>query len=418
MTTLAEGRGRGEGRGGGGADDVETIGLVSTGHFLSHYYIFVLPPLFPIMKEALGIGYTELGLLMTVFSISSGVTQIPVGFLVDRIGARVILIGGIALEAVAFIALGMSGVYWLMLIAMAVAGLANSAYHPADYAILSNTVSEGRIGRAFSVHTFSGFFGNAVAPMIAVALATAWGWQTAPIVAGGLGLAVASMMLFRGEALKRGERAKPAGAGGGGGAKATASATGMALLLSPPILMCFLFFTMVSMSGGGINALGIAALVTLYGIEIELATVALTAFLVASAFGILIGGVIADRTRRHELVASFGFATTAVLVAVIGSVILPTPVLIALFTVAGLLYGMIMPSRDMLVRAVTPPGSMGKVFGFVSTGLNVGSATTPLLFGWLLDHGDARWLFWGASGFMLLALCTVFLAKSVRPAAD
>ncbi len=407
MTALAEGKGQGKG------SDVETIGLVSAGHFLSHYYIFVLPPLFPIMKDVLGIGYTELGLLITVFSVASGVTQIPVGFLVDRIGARIILIGGMALEAVAFLVLGLSGVYWAMLLCMVVAGLANSAYHPADYAILSNTVSEGRMGRAFSVHTFSGFAGNALAPLVAVGLAGALGWQAAPIAAGVLGFAIVLVMLVRGEALRRGDAAGENGPAMAPG-KNTATAAGMALLLSPPILMCFLFFTMLSMSAGGLSMLGISALVTLYDIEIEMATVALTGFLAASAFGILIGGVIADRTRRHELVASLGFASTAAIVALIGSVVLPTLVLIALFSLGGLLYGMIMPSRDMLVRAVTPPGSMGKVFGFVSTGLSFGGAITPLLFGWLLDHGDPRWLFWGAAGFMMLALGTVFLAKSTR----
>lgn len=405
MTAAVDAKGR----------DAETIGLVSTGHFLSHYYLFVLPPLFPIMKEALGVGYTELGLLITAFSVCSGVTQIPVGFLVDRIGARVILIGGIVLEAAAFLVLGLSGVYWVMLVCMAVAGLANSAYHPADYAILSDTVADDRMGRAFSIHTFSGFSGNAVAPLVAVALAQALGWQAAPIAAGVLGFAVALAMLARGEALQRGDiAAGRAARGTRQGGEAGEGPGGMALLLSPPILMCFLFFTMLSMSSGGLSTLGVSALVTIYEIELTPANVALTGFLAASAVGILAGGVIADRTRRHELVASVGFASTAVIVFVIGSFVLPTLLMISLFTLGGLLYGMIMPSRDMLVRAVTPPGSMGKVFGFVSTGLSLGSAVTPILFGWVLDHGDARWLFWGASGFMILALGTVFLAKSTR----
>jgi MFS transporter, FSR family, fosmidomycin resistance protein len=124
--------------------------------------------------------------------------------------------------------------------------------------------------------------------------------------------------------------------------------------------------------------------------------------------------VIADRTRRHELVAMAGFVTTAAIVALVGALPLGAVAIVGLFALAGLLWGLIMPSRDMLVRAVTPPGQTGAVFGFVSTGFNVGGAITPLIFGWVLDNADPAWVFYLATGFMGLALLTVLGAKAAR----
>jgi MFS transporter, FSR family, fosmidomycin resistance protein len=391
--------------------NVKVIGLVSAGHFVSHFFILTLAPLFPILKVELGVSYTALGLALTLFNIASGALQVPVGILVDRLGARNILILGIVLESLAFALIGAIGVYPALLGCMVVAGIANSVYHPADYAILSSSVERGRIGRAYSVHTFAGFAGNAVAPVTMVWLATEWSWQGALVAVGAIGLAVALCLFLNGEMLSN-ETTPRAAASRSGNAGGTGQ--DLKLLLSPPILMCFIFFVMLSLSSGGINSFGITALTLMNGTPIEAATTALTVFLTTSAIGILIGGIIADRTARHEQVASVGFAATALIIAAIGSFTLSPLAIIALLAVGGLLWGMIMPSRDMLVRAVTPQGASGKVFGFVSTGLNLGSAVTPLLFGWIMDLQEPRWLFWIAAAFMLAALATVYVAKSAR----
>jgi len=391
--------------------NVKVIGLVSAGHFVSHFFILTLAPLFPILKAELGVSYTALGLTLTLFNIASGTLQVPVGMLVDRLGARNILILGIVVESLAFALIGVIGAYPALLGCMVLAGIANAVYHPADYAILASSVEHGRIGRAFSVHTFAGFAGNAVAPVTMVWLATQWHWQGALVATGAMGLAVALCLFLNGEMLSNETVARPSaardGAAGGAGQD-------LKLLLSPPILMCFIFFVMLSLSSGGINSFGITALTLMNGTPIEAATTALTVFLTTSAIGILIGGIVADRTARHEQVASFGFAATAVIIAAIGSFAMGPLAIILLLAVGGLLWGMIMPSRDMLVRAVTPQGASGKVFGFVSTGLNLGSAITPLLFGWIMDLEEPRWLFWTAAAFMLAALATVYAAKAVR----
>jgi MFS family permease len=393
--------------------NVKVIGLVSGGHFVSHFFILTLAPLFPILKLEFGVSYAALGLGLTLFNIASGILQVPVGMLVDRLGARNILILGIVVESFAFAAIGAIGLYPALLVCMLVAGVANAVYHPANYAILSSNVERRRMGRAFSVHTFAGFAGNAVAPVSVVWVATEWGWQAALVAAGVMGLAVALCLFLNGEMLANqvAPRRETAGAGAG---RFASVGEDLKLLASPPILMCFVFFVMLSLSSGGINSFGITALTQLGGNTIEAATLALTVFLTTSALGILLGGIVADRTARHEQVASLGFAVTALIVAAIGTFELSSYAIMALLGVGGLLWGMIMPSRDMLVRAVTPQGASGKVFGFVATGLNLGSAVTPLLFGWIMDLHEPRWLFWAAALFMLLALGTVYAAKAAR----
>jgi len=391
--------------------DVKVIGLVSAGHFVSHFYILALPPLFPLLKDDFAVSYAALGLLMTVFNVFSGLLQIPVGFLVDRLGPRNILILGIVVEAIAFAAMGFWGLYPALLTGMAVAGVANSVYHPADYAILTSKIGGGRMGRAFSVHTFAGFAGNAAAPVAMVMLAALWDWRIALVAAGVAGIAVAAALAWNGAVLDDARLAASAAAPQPARPRMRQD---VGLLLSPPILMCFVFFVMLSMSSGGLNSFAVVALVALYDTPLAMATAALTTFLACSALGILAGGIIADRTARHERVASVGFASTAVIIALIGTFAMPPLLIILALAAGGLLWGMIMPSRDMLVRAVTPPGASGKVFGFVSTGLNLGSAVTPVLFGWIMDVGDPRWLFWAAAAFMLLALGTVFITRAAR----
>ena len=394
-----------------GGRDLRVIGLIGAGHFLSHFYMLILPPLFPVLKAELGVGYAALGLLATTFAVVSGVTQIPVGFLVDRFGARPILIAGLVLESAAIIGMGLTGSYYALLVFAAVAGLANSVYHPADYAIISANIGERRIGRAFSLHTFCGYAGNAAAPLTILAAHQLWGWQNALIAAGCVGLVVALAMLLNADALDSNNGrsgSKPEATTG------PAAADGARLLLSAPILMCFLFFVMPAMSSSGLSNFGIAAFVAVFEMPLTDASAALTAFLVGGALGILLGGIIADRTTRHAAVAMAGFGATACLILLVGNVAMPILILIGVLSLAGILHGMIMPSRDMLVRAVTPPGSMGKVFGFVSTGLNVGSAITPAIFGWIMDRGDPQIVFWLSALFMLGALATVVGAKAAR----
>src|SRR5215831_12955842 len=143
---------------------LRTLGLVSTAHWVSHFHMLVLPMLFPFLKQQLGVGYIELGFALTVFAVISGLTQAPIGYLVDHVGARKILLLGLTLGGCALVLLGLHLTYASLIACAVLLGLANSVYHPADYAILSAHMDEARMGRAFSIHTFAGFFGGAVAP--------------------------------------------------------------------------------------------------------------------------------------------------------------------------------------------------------------------------------------------------------------
>jgi MFS family permease len=378
---------------------LRTLIAISTAHWVSHFHLFVLPMLFPFLKEQLGVGYIELGFALTVLAVVSGLTQAPIGYLADRVGARKILLMGLTLGGCALIMLGLHLSYSWLIASAALLGLANSVYHPADYAILSAHMDEARMGRAFSIHTFAGFLGGAVAPAIVAALVAVTGGHGALIVAGAIGPLVALLLLAVG--------IPDAGATAEGRRDASAPQPSV---MTPAIILLTIFFTLLSLSNAGIGNFGIVALMNGYGNSFSTANIALTAFLGASAVGVLAGGVLADRTERHGQVAAACFAVNAVLVFIIAITPLPYGVLTMAMAVAGFLGGVIAPSRDMLVRNAAPPGAAGRAFGIVSTGFNIGGIISPLLFGWIMDRDMPHWVFGASAVFMaftvVLALVT------------
>jgi MFS family permease len=390
---------------GGSLADFKVIGLIGVAHFFSHLFILLLPPLFPTLREQFGVSFLELGLIMAVFSGATASTQLPFGYLVDRFGARWILIGGLALESLAFLMIGLGDGFWGLLAMMAIAGIANGVYHPADYAILSASVSGPRMGRAFSLHTFAGFAGFAVAPPLVIFLSETIGWRLALVGFGLAGLATAAVLLvFAGSLHNKqkpsSEQAKPV------------DTSSRALLFSFPILMCLGFYIMTALGSGGLNNFLVSALNLLHGTAIPIATGALTGYLVGTTAGILVGGYLADKTSNHNVVAAFCFLATAVMISIVALVDMPEPLLLASLTLQGIMHGMIMPSRDMIVRSVTPDGQYGKVFGFVTTGFSIGGIIAPMIFGFILDKYQPELVFYAIAGFMFLSMFTVF--TSVR----
>jgi MFS family permease len=377
-------------------ESLRTLAAISTAHWVSHFHLFVLPMLFPFLKAQLGVGYIELGFALTVFAVVSGLTQAPIGYLADHIGARKILLMGLTLGGFALILLGLHLSYTSLLVSAVLLGLANSVYHPADYAILSAHMDEARMGRAFSIHTFAGFVGGAVAPAVVAGLVATTGGNGALILSGAIGPLVALLLLVVGipdaSAADR---------------DIDGHATPRASIVTPALIILTIFFMLLSLSNAGIGNFGVVALMSGYGVSFASANIALTAFLGASAIGVLAGGFLADRTRRHGQVAAACFAINAAIVLVIAAIALPLALLTAMMALAGFLGGVIAPSRDMLVRAAAPPGAAGRAFGIVSTGFNLGGIVSPLLFGWIMDQNMPHWVFGTSVVFMIL---TVLLA--------
>ena len=397
MATSADiGRGSGD----TGNRHARTLIGVASAHWLSHVHIMVLPPLFPVLNTQLGLSYIQLGLVMTVFGIVSGLTQAPMGALVDRLGARPILLAGLCLGGTSFMAMGLYPTYPMLLIGATVAGLANSVYHPADYALLSTGVDERRMGRAFSIHTFAGFLGGAMTPVVMALIVARFDVRTAMIAAGALGPLVALFLVLIG--LPDSRVANTPSTDGLPSKRAT-----FLDVLSPAILMLTLFFILLGLSTGGINGFGVSALISGYNVDYQTASLAITLFLGCAAAGVLAGGFLADKTDQHGLVAAACFALNAVLVFAIALLTPPTVILMSMLSVAGFLSGLIAPSRDMLVRKAAPPGAAGRAFGIVSTGFNIGSVIGPMIFGYIMDLSLPRVVFMVSACFMI---ATVLLA--------
>jgi MFS family permease len=375
---------------------LRTLVLISTAHWVSHFHLLVLPMLFTFLKAQLGVGYIELGFALTVFAVVSGLTQAPMGYLADHIGARKILLIGLTVGGLALIMLGMNLSYPWLIASAVLLGLANSVYHPADYAILAAHMDEARMGRAFSIHTFAGFLGGAVAPAIVAALVTMSGGHGALIVSGAVGPLVALLLIVMGVPDASAADRKVNGAN-----------PPKQNIITPALIVLTVFFMLLSLSNAGISNFGVVALMNGYGASFSSANIALTAFLGLSAVGVLAGGFLADHTQRHGQVAAVCFAANAAVVIAVAAFNLPSLLLTTAMGLAGFLGGVIAPSRDMLVRNAAPAGAAGRAFGIVSTGFNLGGIVSPLLFGWIMDQSAPRWVFGASVVFMIL---TVLLA--------
>ena len=385
--------------------ETRVLGLISTGHFMSHYSQLALYPLFPLMHDDFGVGYAALGLIVTILNATGAVAQIPIGFLVDRMGAKNILISGLFIKTLAIGAMALTSSYEALLLLAAIAGLGNAVFHPADYSILMSTMDERRIGRAFSIHTAAGSAGSAIAPVIILSIAAMWDWRTAVLSVAVFGAITGIAMILQARVMHdhAGTEKKTERPG-----SSQSVMDGLRMLLAPRVLILYLFFMMTAMISIGLNSFSVAALIELYDTPLPIAGAALTIFLAGGFVGVLLGGYLADKTTRHDLIAASAFVLSAGVIILIGGFRLPNMAMLCGFGAIGIFLGTIRPARDMMVRAITQQGDGGKMFGFMSNGHQIAGVIVPVLFGWVIDQGAVQWIFWLSALFMGIALLSLF----------
>lgn len=383
--------------------DVAVIAIVGVVHSTSHLFQFALPPMFPLLQAEFGASYAELALVLSTFYLASGIGQAFVGILVDRHGGRVVLAWGTTLLSMGVGGMAFVQELWMLYPLAFFAGAGNSVYHPADFAILSARVSPRLTGRAFGIHAFGGTLGYAVSPILLSLLGYSLGWRTALILALFYGLAQAAIVWRAKDLL-----------GGGPISAATAKegprdiARGFVKLLTMSALVAaFVYLTMTSIAGGAIQAFGAASLSALHAVDYQSATVAVTLFLTGQAAGILVGGVLADRTDRHGFVAAAGLVGCAafVLGALYPAGDFWAPKLC--FMLAGACVGVTAASRDLLVKKLSPPGATGRTFGLVYSGFDIGFLLGPLVAGMLLDRGRPDLALIGVAAIFALTLIAI-----------
>jgi MFS family permease len=382
--------------------DIRVIGVVGAAHGGSHFFHLVLPPLFPWLREAFDVSYTELALVMTVFFAVSALAQAAAGFVVDRIGAAKVLTFGLASLGVGAVLIAMAPGYWALPPAAILLGLGNSVFHPADYAILNHHITPNRMARAFSVHTVGGTLGWALAPLVMASSAALVSWRFALVLAAVIALLLTLLVLFSRRQLETPKQQRNTDAAD----RRQQRGALIGLFLSGPILLCFAYFALQASGFLAVQSFMPLALHELFGTPMVIATGTITAFMLGSAMGTLVGGVIADASGRFQLMIAIGLALSACCLLLVGYVPMEPALLFGVLAIAGSLQGTTTPARDMLVRSATPPGSTGKVFGFVYSGLDLGATVMPLVMGWLLDHGHAQAFFPLVAAVTLLTILT------------
>ena len=382
--------------------DAQVIGLVGLAHGLSHFFQLALPPLFPLLRAEFGVSYAMLGSLVGVFYLASGVTQFTSGFAVDRLGARPVLLSGLALLIGGTALAGLApGFAWLFPI-VALMGVGNGVFHPADFAILNANIAPRRLGHAYSTHGIGGNLGYALAPVVSFALGAAFGWRMALAIIAAVGVVGLGVVATQ-RALLVSHKAEDAHLHTLGGSAA--------LFVQAPILLCFAYFVVQTMAAVGLQTFLPTALNGGLEVPLALATSALTAYLLGGTAGILAGGFLAAKTDRHERVAATGLAAGASLLVAVPVMGLALPAVLPLFAVVGFALGATGPSRDLIVRNATPKGAAGRVYGFVYSGLDLGATLGPVWIGLLLDHGLAREMFFAIAACLALAIGTAVQAR-------
>ncbi len=367
--------------------DVEVISLMGFAHGTSHFFHLMLPSLFPWLMREFALNFTRAGSLTAAFFVASGIGQALAGFVVDRVGAQRVLWAGIALFSVAGVVLGSANSYGMLLAAAVLAGTGNSVFHPADFTTLNHRVSAPRLGHAFSVHSLSGNLGWAAGPVFMTGVAAASNWRVAAFAAAGVALITLTVLFARRDVLANTATGHPREVTHG----AALSGSVFGFLGVGAVWMCFLFFLVTMLAFGALQNFAPAVLQRVYGVSLAVATSALTVYLLGGAAGVVLGGFLAARSGAHDRVIAISLVFAALTALGVASGGIPPWSVGGFFAIIGFCTGMASPSRDLLVRKAAMerfgPQSFGRIYGFVYSGLDVGLATAPLVFGRMMDKG-------------------------------
>ena len=386
--------------------DARVIGLVGFAHATSHFFHLLLIPLFPWLMRDFSLSFTEVSALMSIFFIISGVGQAAAGFAVDRFGPSRVLMFGVACLASAGFTVAIAGHYTILALAAGLAGLGNSVFHPVDFTILNRRVSPERLGHAFSVHGLSGNLGWAAAPVFMAGIAALWSWQAAGFAAGLIATTVLAVLIWQRDLLHvpvlhvHTEHAAHSGP----------HPEAFAFLSSPGVWLCFAFFLVTTLALGGLQNFAPALLNKMYGLTLVAATSGLTAYMLGGAAGIIAGGFLASRNGSHDRVIVMALTVSTLCALVLALGVIPAWSVLGVMAVLGLGVGLAGPSRDLLVRHTATAGfgkaAFGRVYGFVYSGLDLGFAVSPLVFGPLMDHHHYAGVLGGVALLQGLAIFT------------
>lgn len=383
--------------------DATVIILVGLAHAISHFFHLILAPLFPWLKDDFNLSYAELGLVMTAFFVVSGVGQALSGFLVDKIGARTVLFWGLGLLGVSALVLSQAQGYGTLMLGSVIAGLGNAVFHPADFTLLNKRVSAPRLGHAFSVHGITGSLGWAAAPVFLLGLTGLFGWRTALLCAAFLPFAILLLLVVQRRFLGNEDlRPTPITAG----KEQVLQGRLLDFLKERAVWMCFCFFLVFALGLGGVQSFATPGMSDLYGVSLAAAAVGFTIYMLASAAGMVCGGFVAAKATRHDRTIAIAFSVAGLTALLIATGTLPPLLAVAMMGVVGFGSGLAGPSRDLLIRAAAPKNALGRVYGVVYSGLDVGMAAAPLIFGALMDAGRPAWVFAFIGLFQITAIFT------------
>ncbi|APX97063.1 MFS transporter [Natronorubrum daqingense] len=419
------------------------VGAISGAHFLSHIYLLAFPPLFPLLGSEFDLTTGELGLLVTAIYIPTLVLQIPLGELVDRIGAKRILIGGLVVTSLGITLAGAATSYWMLLAFALLSGVGQSVFHPADYAFLESVTTESNQGKAFSLHTFGGFAGFAAAPMLLGGIGIRYDWQLALFVTGSLGFLYAAVLALTAAPVYRrqihtretnggrddgefaseletenpiNERTTESGSSEPGDTESTTSGSTLrqtaAQLLQPRLLVVFVFYLLSMMAIVALQSFTTVFAVDSLGFDDASANNVLTAYLVGTAVGVIAGGPLADRVPfQPVLVGAFAIAAVGTVGAVAVAPNMSFVVAAVIFAFVGVAIGIALPSRDTFATTMAEAGSTGKSFGFFFTGLSLGAVLSPALLGALIDVTSVLVAFLVVAGILLVAASVIVVVS-------